>query len=369
MSADDLAALLPASVTSRQVETAQGLEVHLLEAGPGAGPVVLLLHGFPELAFSWRKVMPALAAEGYRVIAPDQRGYGRTTGWSSGYDVDLEPYRMSSLVLDQLALLSALGISEVHGVVGHDFGSPVAAWCALIRPGVFRRVAMMSAPFGGAPGFGGRGRRDIEAELAALPEPRKHYQWYYATEAADADMLECSQGLERFLAGYYYLKSGLWPANDPQPLPAWDAASLARLPHYYVMPRARTMAEVVADDCVGEDVSRLGAWLSGPELAFYCAEFARTGFQGGLNWYRASTSAAQNRPLRLHAGATIDVPAAFIGGARDWGIHQTPGSLAAMAERVCTDFRGQHLVPEAGHWVQQERPEQVLEHLIPFLAG
>ena len=127
--------------------------MHVLEAGfeTKGRPCILLLHGFPELAFSWRKVMPALAAAGYHVIAPDQRGYGRTTGWSAEYDGDLAPFRCSNLVRDALGLVSAFGYRQVDAVVGHDFGSPVAAWCALMRPDVFRSVAMMSAPFGGAP--------------------------------------------------------------------------------------------------------------------------------------------------------------------------------------------------------------------------
>ncbi|TNF89986.1 MAG: alpha/beta hydrolase [Gammaproteobacteria bacterium] len=365
----ELEDVLPPGIESRQVETAQGLSVHYLEAGRTDDPVLLLLHGFPELAFSWRKVMPALAASGYRVIAPDQRGYGRTTGWAAGYEVDLEPYRMPSLVLDQLALLSALDIAQVYGVVGHDFGSPVAAWCALIRPDLFGRVVMMSAPFGGPPGFGGGARHAIDDLLGELPVPRKHYQWYYATEPAEADMLSCEQGLKTFLAGYYYLKSGLWAANDPQPLAGWNAQSLARMPNYYVLPLASTMAEAVAQDCQGEDLGRLHEWLTDSALDVYCAEFSRTGFQGGLNWYRASTSPEENRPLRLFAGTRIQVPAAFIAGDRDWGIYQTPGVLAAMAERACTDFRGQHLISGAGHWVQQEAPEELADLLIRFMRS
>lgn len=364
----DLEGLLPPGVESRQVETAQGLSMHYLQAGRAGDPVLLLLHGFPELAFSWRKVMPALAESGYRIIAPDQRGYGRTTGWSTGYAVDLEPYRMPSLVLDQLALLSALNITQVHGVVGHDFGSPVAAWCALIRPDVFSRVAMMSAPFGGPPGLGHGAKLSIDEALADLATPRKHYQWYYATEPADADMLNCEQGLKSFLAGYYYLKSGLWAGNDPQPLDGWDAESLARMPNYYILPLALTMAEAVASDCQGDDLGRLEEWLSDAALNYYCAEFASTGFQGGLNWYRASTSARESRWLRLYAGRRIEVPATFIAGDRDWGIYQTPGALTAMPDRACTDFRGSHLINGAGHWVQQENAAEVVDLLRRFLC-
>src|ERR1700704_5700264 len=141
--------VLPAGVRARFVSGVNGLRMHILEAGAAAPgrPAVLLLHGFPELAYSWRKIMPALAAAGFHVIAPDQRGYGRTTGWSANYDGDLNPFRLTNLVRDALGLVSAFGYKHVDAVFGHDFGSSVAAWCALIRPDVFRSVVLMSAPF------------------------------------------------------------------------------------------------------------------------------------------------------------------------------------------------------------------------------
>ena len=144
---------LPAGVRSRVVKNVNGLAIHVLEAGfeTNGRPLILLLHGFPELAYSWRKIMGPLAAAGYHVVAPDQRGYGRTTGWDGAYDGDLDSFRLPNLVRDALGLVSALGYRSVAAVVGHDFGSPVAAYCALIRPDVFRSVALMSAPFGGPP--------------------------------------------------------------------------------------------------------------------------------------------------------------------------------------------------------------------------
>src|SRR4029077_19765560 len=144
---------LPPGIRSRPVANVNGLTVHILEAGyevPGR-PAVLLLHGFPELAYSWRKVMLPLAASGCHVIAPDQRGYGRTTGWDDSYDADPDPFRILNMVRDALGLVFALGYREVAAVVGHDAGSPIAAWSALIRPDVFRSVIMMSSPFAGVP--------------------------------------------------------------------------------------------------------------------------------------------------------------------------------------------------------------------------
>src|SRR2546423_4649386 len=140
-------------IRARFARNINGLDMHVLEAGFAADgrPLVLLLHGFPELAYSWRKVMLPLAAAGFHVIAPDQRGYGRTTGWDAAYDGDLNSFRILNVVKDALALGFALGHRSVAAVVGHDFGSPVAAYCALARPDVFCSVVMMSAPFAGPP--------------------------------------------------------------------------------------------------------------------------------------------------------------------------------------------------------------------------
>src|SRR5215475_1117226 len=144
---------LPSGIRSRFVPGINGLRMHVLEAGfdDRSRPLVLLLHGFPELAYSWRKIMLPLAAAGYRVVAPDQRGYGRTTGWDADYDGDLGSFRILNAARDALGLVAALDCRDVALVAGHDFGASVAAWCALVRPDVFRSVALMSAPFAGPP--------------------------------------------------------------------------------------------------------------------------------------------------------------------------------------------------------------------------
>src|ERR1700692_4600641 len=144
---------IPAGIRSRRIANVNGMTVQILEAGyetPGR-PAVLLLHGFPEIAYSWRKVMPSLAAAGYHVIAPDQRGYGRTIGWDDSYDADQDSFRILNMTRDAIRLLFALGLRSVAMVVGHDAGAPVASWSALIRPDIFRSVTIMSSPFEGAP--------------------------------------------------------------------------------------------------------------------------------------------------------------------------------------------------------------------------
>lgn len=367
---------LPAGVRSRVVPGVNGLAMHVLEAGhegPGERPLALLLHGFPELAFSWRRVMPALAAAGFNVVAPDQRGYGRTTGWKADYDdpADLDAVHLFNLVRDQLALVGALGRKHVDLLVGHDFGSPVAAWAALIRPDVFRAVALMSAPFAGAPRWPWQlpPENRLDAELAALPRPRLHYQTHYATRQAEGALLHAPQGLHDFLRAYYHMKSADWPRNQPAPLPDASAASYARLPTYYVMDAGRTMAETVAPEMPTRAQIDACRWLPDEDLAVYAQEFARTGLQGGLQWYRSALDAGAQCALGLYAGRRIEVPACFVSGAQDWGTFQRPGAFEAMARDACADFRGAHLVPGAGHWVQQEQPAAVLHHLLDFWAG
>ena len=369
---------LPSAIRSRFVENINGLRMHVLEAGfetPGR-PCVLLLHGFPELAYSWRKVMPVLAAAGYHVIAPDQRGYGRTTGWDADYDGNLSLFRMMNLVRDALGLVSAFGYKAVDAVVGHDSGSGVAAWCALVRPDVFRSVALMSAPFAGPPPLPfetadapatAKPEDPVHRELAALPRPRKHYHWYYSTREANADMHRAPQGVHDFLRAYYHHKSADWKDNKPYPLRGWTATELAKLPTYYVMDFSKTMAETVAAEMPDAAAIAANPWLPDSELAFYSAEYARTGFQGGLQWYRVGTSGAFSADLETFSGRSIDVPSCFISGRQDWGTYQRPGVFEAMQTKACTRMIGCHLVDGAGHWVQQEQPAAVSQLLLAFL--
>jgi pimeloyl-ACP methyl ester carboxylesterase len=369
---------LPSSIRSRTIEDINGLSIHVLESGfeSQGRPCVLLLHGFPELAFSWRKVMPALADAGYHVLAPDQRGYGRTTGWDASFDGDLAPFRLTNLVRDALGVVSAFGHRSVAAVVGHDFGSSVAAWCGVIRPDVFRSVVLMSAPFAGPPKIAlntadtplpPRREDPVHRELAALPRPRKHYHWYYSTREANADMWHAPQGVHDFLRAYYHHKSADWKDNQPYPLTSWSAGELAKLPTYYVMDLAKTMAETVAEEMPPKEAIAANAWLPDHELSVYSAEYQRTGFQGGLQWYRCGTSSAFTTELETWSGKSIDVPSCFISGKQDWGTYQRPGVFETMQATACTRMLGAYLVEGAGHWVQQEQPGEVSLLLRQFL--
>jgi pimeloyl-ACP methyl ester carboxylesterase len=260
-------------------------------------------------------------------------------------------------------------------VIGHDQGSPLAGWCACARPDVFRSVAMMSAPWGGTPTLpfntagAPRGAAPpppdtIYDDLAKLTPPRKHYQRYYQTREANENMWHAPQGLQAFLRAYYHMKSADWKQNDPHPLAARTAAEWGKLPRYYVMDLDKGMAEQVTTDMPSPAEIAANKWLPDSELRVYTEEYGRTGFQGGLNGYRGSPGDVD---LQLFAGKTIDVPSTFMGGKKDWGVYQNPGSLERLEKNFTTKYDGTHLVDGAGHWVQQEQPQVLSGLLIDFL--
>jgi pimeloyl-ACP methyl ester carboxylesterase len=375
-------AVLPPGIRSRFVSNVNGLRMHVLEAGFEAKdrPCVLLLHGFPELAYSWRKVMLPIASAGFHVIAPDRRAYGRTSGWDVGYDDDIGPFNTLNQVKDILALVLAFGYRSVAAVIGHDQGSPIASWASLVRPDVFRAVVMMSSPFAGPPALpfdtsempqanptAGAPVDLIDEELAALNPPRKYYQKYYSTRPANEEIWHPPQGVHSFLRAYYHMKSADWKQNAPFPLKARTASEWAKLPRYYVMDLNKNMAETVAPEMPSAAAIAACKWLPEDELKVYGSEFGRTGFQGGLNGYRVRWSVKDPAELRLFSGRSIDVPSLFVSGKSDWAVFQTPGDFEKMQKTGCTRMSGVHLLEGAGHWVQQEQPEQVSKLLVQFL--
>src|SRR6266851_1598598 len=375
-------AVLPSGIRSTFVNDINGLRMHVLEAGFEVKdrPGVVLLHGFPELAYSWRKVMLPLAAAGFHVIAPDRRGYGRTSGWDVNYDDDISPFNTLNQIKDMEELFLSFGYSSVAAVIGHDQGSPIASWASLVRPDIFRSVVMMSSPFAGAPRTplsvsdlsqpkaAVRAPFDpIDRELAALNPPRKYYQKYYTTRPANEDIWHPPQGVHSFLRAYYHMKSADWKQNAPSPLKERTANEWAKLPRYYVMDLDKNMAETVASEMPSAAAIAACKWLPENELKVYSSEFGRTGFQGGLNGYRVRWSIKDPAELRLFYGRSIDVPSLFISGKSDWAVFQTPGDFEEMQKRGCTRLLGTHLLEGAGHWVQQEQPEEVSKLLVQFL--
>jgi pimeloyl-ACP methyl ester carboxylesterase len=373
---------LPKGIRSRMIHGVNGLDVHILEAGyekPGR-PLALLLHGFPDLAYGWRHLMPILADAGYHVVAPDQRGFGRTTGWVNDYDTPLAPFSLLNMTRDALGLVLVLGYRRTAMLVGHDLGSPVAAYCALARPDVFPSVVLMSAPFPGPPTMpfdiaesevspvrSNTGNQKLAAALAALDPPREHYQQYLSSRKANQDMWHPPQGLHAFLRAFFYVKSADWPGNKPHPLKALTATELAQMPTYYVMDLGKTMPETVAPFEPSAAEVLPSKWLTEPELGVYTDEYGRTGFQGALQAYRVFSDPDLNAELRLFSGKTIDVPSLFIGGKSDWGTWSAPGALELMRTKAATGMRGIELIDGAGHWIQQEQPVRLSELLLAFV--
>jgi len=320
-------------VTEKSV-TVNGIRLHLREAGEG--PLVLLLHGWPELAHSWRHQLPALAAAGYRAVAPDMRGYG-----ASDAPEAIDAYTLFHLVGDVVGLVDHYR-EERAVVVGHDWGAFVAWAAATVRPQRFRGVCGMSVPY--VPRMPVR-PTDM---MKALAGDRFVYMLYFQEPGKAEAELEAS--VRTTLRKIYYTASGSLPADHVFQL---DLPKTARF----------------LDPMV--DPEKLPAWLPEADLDVYVEAFTRTGFRGGLNYYR---NLDRNWALMgAWLGAKVEIPALFVGGARDLVVTGPPGGpgnplLAAMPAFV-PDLRGQVLIEGAGHWNQQEKPEETNRALLEFLAG
>ena len=359
-------------------ENVNGLNIHFLEAGfeDPNNPLVVLLHGFPELAFSWRYIIPSLAKQGFHVIAPDQRGFGKTTGWDNSYTNDLSSYHHTNLTKDIFDLVTALGYKNVECIIGHDAGAAVAAWSSLIYPNMYKSVIMMSAPFTGSLKIpiisnmsSEKNSSAIAKDLANLNRPRKHYQVYYRTIEANDDLMKSDMGLRSFIRTYYYYKSADWAQNNPFKLESWIASELEKMPTYYIMDLNEDMPETVSKVMPPNSYINSCEWLNEEDLTVYEIEYNRTGFQGGLNWYRAAVTSGNKKELNPYSGSKIHIPALFIAGKQDWGPYQIPGALGAMQCEIADQKIPTEFIDHAGHWVQQENPSEVLRIIIKFLSN
>ncbi|MEQ9060984.1 MAG: alpha/beta hydrolase [Gammaproteobacteria bacterium] len=319
----------------------------------GEGPLVLLVHGFPELAYSWRHQLPALAAAGYRAVAIEQRGYGRSSKfWHP------DAYRIDKLVGDLVGVVAALGAQDAV-VVGHDWGAPVAWSAAWLHPEVFRGVVGMSVPFAGQGliGVPGNpfGERPLEAYQHELAGPgQDFYHTYWSTLGPIIDEIEAD--LPGWIADLMYSVSGEGLSAAGFSLGGVDPITLIResalcIPHGTRMRERFAKAQPVP-------------WLSEADLAVYVEAFQRSGFHGPLSFYRNLPN--DQKVLEPHAATKLAVPAYFIGADLDvatwWGAESR-----ARASEVMADYRGETILTGCGHWIQQERPEETNRLLIDFL--
>src|SRR5467141_1240893 len=309
--------------------TANGIRVHY--AARGTGPLVLLCHGFPEGWYSWRDQLQALAAAGYRAVAPDMRGYGRTDA-----PAEISSYTVLDIVGDMIGLVGALGEKQAI-IVGHDWGAHIAWHAALFRPDVFPAVAALSVPFR---------QRGPAPPLHMLRKAGQltHY-WFHFQEPGVAEA-EFERDPRTALRRVLYSISGDAPPETRrltlQPGKGWLANTL--------------------------DPVILPAWLTDTDLDHMAAEFSRSGFRGGLNWYR---NLDRNWGLTAPwAGALIHQPALFIAGSEDPIIALGSGAAALQAlPAMVPGLRRKLIIDGAGHFIQQERTELVNEAIIEFLGG
>jgi pimeloyl-ACP methyl ester carboxylesterase len=312
-------------IAHRTIKT-NGINMHIAEAGDG--PLVVLLHGFPELWYSWRHQLPALAAAGYHAVAPDNRGYGQTDA-----PYEIEAYSMRQMTADIVGVLDALGEREAV-VVGHDWGSPIAWNCALLYPDRFRAVAALSVPF--LP-------RGPMPPLQMFKQMFANNFFYivYFQEPGVAEA-EFEADVRRAMRLFLYMASGEAPENS--------GPSLRR--------SGSKLFEGVSDP------PESSPWLSEADLNHFVTEFERTGFRGPLNRYRNMDSDWTD--LAELAGAKVEQPALFIAGERDAVIKL---ANPEMMKPSVPNLRQVVMLPGCGHWTQQERPKEVNDELIAFLSS
>ncbi|MFI6335972.1 alpha/beta fold hydrolase [Streptomyces sp. NPDC050535] len=324
---------VPAPAATHRLIPSPAGRIHLVEQG--SGPLVLLVHGFPESWYSWRHQLPALAAAGYRAVAIDVRGYGRSSRPAAP-----EAYRMLELAEDNAAVVHALGERSAV-IVGHDWGSTIAADSALLRPDVFRAVGLLSVPY--AP-RGGPRPSEIFAGMGGAGKDEFYVSYFQEPGRAEAEIEPDVRG---WLAGFYAALSA-----DTMPGPG------APDPHF-VSPGG-TLRDRFRPD------GRLPGWLTEDELDFYAGEFERTGLSGALHRYRNMDRDWED--LAGFDGAPVTQPSLFVGGALDasttWladAIEAYPATLPGLSS--C------HILDGCGHWLQQERPAETNRLLVDWLAS
>lgn len=316
---------------------ALGTRIHVAEAG--SGPAVLFIHGFPESWYSWRYQLPAVAAAGYRAIAIDVRGYGRSAAPAA-----ISEYAMVRHAADNIGVLRALDI-EIATIVGHDWGSPIAWSSALLRPDVFTAVALLSVPYNPRSDF------KPSAAFRMMGGDEEFYIEYFQQPGrAEAEM---EVDLGRWLLGMYYAASG-------DGVRARTASGDGSGGRFTVAPGGQ-----LQDRFIWPEPGQWPAWMSEADFDIYLSEFTRTGMSGGLNRYRNVDRDWQD--MAAFDGAPITQPSLFIGGEVDGPTIWGAGSIAKFSETM-PNLRKTVIIGGSGHWVQQEAAEQVNAELLEFLA-
>lgn len=312
-------------INTRRIAT-NGIELNIAEAGKG--PLVLMLHGFPESWYSWRHQFKPLANAGYKAVAPDMRGYGE-----SDKPNDITAYNQVEVVNDIIGLIAALGY-ETAIVIGHDWGAPTAWSCALHHPDKVTAVGALSVPF--------TPRGDVAplAQMQKMFEGMFFYQLYFQEPGVAEAELEADVRVS--LKKFYHMASGDFDLTTLTPQGP-DSDLLSALP----------------------EPEKMGAWCSNADLAFYTSEFERSGFRGPVNYYRNHDLTWQKT---AGATSTISQPAMFMAGDKDGVIMMAAEALQALPERV-PNLLLNELIPGAGHWTQQEAPEAVNRGILKFLEA
>jgi pimeloyl-ACP methyl ester carboxylesterase len=307
-----------------------GIKMHIAEQGEG--PLVILVHGFPELWYNWRHALPALAAAGYHAVAPDMRGYGQTDA-----PPNIEDYTQLQFVGDMVGLVHALGYEQAV-IAGHDWGSPVASNSANMRPDIFRAVILLSVPFGvRAEG----GVKPTEGMRLRTPPGLQFYQTYFQTPGVAEKEFEADP--KRTLRMLLYSASGSIPKEHK-----WRFMFGAN--------------EKALDGCT--DPKQLPAWLKPEDLDYYAKEYSRTGFGGGLNWYRGQDITFHETSFLI--GRKLMQPTLFIAGTDD-GVVEMARPAVDNLEKSVPNLWKKVLLPGVGHWTEQEAPAEVNRLMIEFL--
>ena len=354
------------NIKSRVIKNVNGLNVHILENNVKIKTknVILLLHGFPEISFSYRYIMLLFQTAGYYCIAPDQRGYGKTK--SEGKET-INSFSVLNLARDMSCLMKKLNIDKYH-LIGHDFGAYVSSYLCLLYKKNILSLTLMSMPFSGPPTLKNISNLlAINKKLALLEPKRKHYQYYFSSYGANNNIMKCKQGLKNFLRSYFYFKSYDYKGNKPFKLKNFKAEELSKMPEYYIMKLNLGMAQTVKKYSPSAKEVLRCIWLNDIDLKYYVKNYLNSGIKKPLSWYKVMLSKKEKlRIIKLKLPKSIYIPSIFISGSADWGMYQKPGDLEKMEKSFLKNYFGRFIIKQAGHWVQQEQPNKTFELIIKF---